>query len=48
MSWWDVGVTGGLPQSGKVFADQASKTMGFSLGVLTDAKLGEVIVLDSP
>jgi hypothetical protein len=41
-------VAGRLPQSGKLFADQPSRTIGFSLGVLTDAKLGEKLVLDSP
>jgi hypothetical protein len=42
------GMADRLPQSGKVFADQTSRTIGFSLGVLTDAKLGEKLVLDSP
>ena len=41
-------MAGRLPQSGKVFADQTSRTIGFSLGALTDAKLGEMIVLDNP
>jgi hypothetical protein len=33
-------VAGRLPQSGKVFADQKSKTIGFSLDAIADAKLG--------